>query len=251
MHKLEVKNLFVKIEDKEILKGINLTVKSGEIHALMGPNGNGKSTLLMSIMGHPKYEITSGDILVDGESILDLSVDERSKLGLFLAMQNPQVIPGVTNLEFLKYIVNAHSEKKMKLQEIYKDIKSQAEELDFDLHLLKRFVNDGFSGGEKKKNEILQLKLLKPIFSLIDEIDSGLDVDALEVVAKNLNSIDLSESALVLVSHYDRFFKKVIPTHAHVIINGKIVISGNDELVEKVNSQGYSWIKELNNESSK
>ncbi|ASP27984.1 FeS assembly ATPase SufC [Spiroplasma corruscae] len=246
MHKLEIKNLYVNIEDKEILKGVDLTINTGEIHALMGPNGNGKSTLLMSIMGHPKYEIISGDILIDGKSILELPVDERSKLGLFLAMQNPQVIPGVTNLEFLKYIVNAHKDKPQKLKEIYKDIKDQAEELKFDLHMLKRFVNDGFSGGEKKKNEILQLKMLNPIFSLIDEIDSGLDVDALEVVAQNLNSIDLSKSALVLVSHYDRFFKKVVPTHAHVIIDGRIVLSGGNELVERVNNEGYSWVKELN-----
>ncbi|WP_342275212.1 Fe-S cluster assembly ATPase SufC [Spiroplasma endosymbiont of Cantharis lateralis] len=245
MHKLEIKDLYVNIEDKEILKGINLTVKSGEIHALMGPNGNGKSTLLMAIMGHPKYEIISGDILVDGESILEMDVNERSKTGLFLAMQNPQTIPGVSNLEFLKYIVNAHSDEKKKLQEIFKDIKQGAKELDFDLNMLKRFVNDGFSGGEKKKNEILQLKMLNPIFSLIDEIDSGLDVDALEVVSKNLNQVDLSRNAMVIVSHYDRFFKKVKPTHAHVIIEGKIITSGGKEIVERINTEGYTWVKEL------
>ncbi len=245
MHKLEIKDLYVNIEDKEILKGINLTVKSGEIHALMGPNGNGKSTLLMAIMGHPKYEIISGDILVDGESILEMDVNERSKAGLFLAMQNPQTIPGVSNLEFLKYIVNAHSDEKKKLQEIFKDIKQGAKELDFDLNMLKRFVNDGFSGGEKKKNEILQLKMLNPIFSLIDEIDSGLDVDALEVVSKNLNQVDLSRNAMVIVSHYDRFFKKVKPTHAHVIIEGKIITSGGKEIVERINTEGYTWVKEL------
>ncbi|ALD66708.1 Fe-S cluster assembly ATPase SufC [Spiroplasma cantharicola] len=245
MHKLEIKELYVSIEDKEILKGINLTVNSGEIHALMGPNGNGKSTLLMAIMGHPKYEITSGDILVDGKSILEMDVNERSKAGIFLAMQNPQTIPGVSNLEFLKYIVNAHSDEKKKLQEIFKDIKQGAKELDFDLNMLKRFVNDGFSGGEKKKNEILQLKMLNPIFSLIDEIDSGLDVDALEVVSKNLNKVDLSRNAMVIVSHYDRFFKKVKPTHAHVIIEGKIIKSGGKEIVEKINKEGYTWAKEL------
>ncbi|AGR41494.1 Fe-S cluster assembly ATPase SufC [Spiroplasma taiwanense] len=245
MNKLEIIDLYVKIEEKEILKGINLIINSGEIHALMGPNGNGKSTLLMAIMGHPKYEITSGDIKINGESILELSVDERSKLGIFLAMQNPQIIPGVTNLEFLKYIVNAHNKESKKLQEIFKEVKQQANNLDFDLNMLKRFVNDGFSGGEKKKNEILQLKLLNPIFSLIDEIDSGLDVDALEVVSKNLNEIDLSKNAMIIVSHYDRFFKKVTPTHAHVIINGKIIKSGGNEIVEKINTEGYSWAKEL------
>ncbi|AHI53150.1 Fe-S cluster assembly ATPase SufC [Spiroplasma culicicola] len=245
MHKIEIIDLHVNIEEREILKGVNLTVNSGEIHALMGPNGNGKSTLLMAIMGHPKYEITQGDILLDGESILEMSVDERSKAGLFLAMQNPQTIPGVSNLEFLKYVVNAHSEEKQKLQAIFKDIKAKAIDLDFDLHMLKRFVNDGFSGGEKKKNEILQLKMLNPLFSLIDEIDSGLDVDALEVVSKNLNDAELKDQGMIIVSHYDRFFKKVKPTHAHVIIDGKIVKSGGVEIVDKINSEGYNWVKEL------
>ncbi|QGS52192.1 Fe-S cluster assembly ATPase SufC [Spiroplasma tabanidicola] len=245
MHTIEVKELHVQIEEKEILKGINLIIKSGEIHALMGPNGNGKSTLLMAIMGHPKYEITKGDILFNNKSILDLSVDERSKLGLFLAMQNPQTIPGVSNLEYLKYVVNAHSEEKQKLKDIMSDIRTKAKDLDFDLNMLKRFVNDGFSGGEKKKNEILQMKMLNPLFSLIDEIDSGLDVDALEVVSKNLNALDFSKMGMVIVSHYDRFFKKVIPTHAHVIIDGKIITSGGKEIVDKINSEGYNWVKEL------
>ncbi|ARU91273.1 FeS assembly ATPase SufC [Spiroplasma clarkii] len=244
MHKLEIRDLHVKIEDKEILKGINLTINSGETHALMGPNGNGKSTLLMAIMGHPKYEVTQGDILIDGTSILDLAVDERSKAGLFLAMQNPQTIPGVSNLEFLKYTVNAHSEQKQKLKDIFGSIKQQAQDLDFDLNMLKRFVNDGFSGGEKKKNEILQLKLLNPYFALIDEIDSGLDVDALDVVSNNLN-INPNQQGKIIVSHYDRFFKKVIPTHAHVIIDGKIVTSGGAEIVDKINRAGYNWVKEL------
>ncbi|QEH62140.1 Fe-S cluster assembly ATP-binding protein SufC [Spiroplasma chinense] len=243
MHKIEIKNLHVSIEDKEILKGVNLTVKSGEIHALMGPNGNGKSTLLAAIMGHPKYEITSGEILLDGESILDMTVDQRSKAGIFLAMQNPQTIPGVSNLEFLKYVVNAHNDNSKKLKEIFQEIKEKANGLDFDLNMLKRFVNDGFSGGEKKKNEILQLKLLNPLFSLIDEIDSGLDVDALEVVSKNLNDEELKKQGMIIVSHYDRFFKKVNPTHAHVIIDGKIVKSGGSEIVDKINSEGYSWVK--------
>ncbi|AOG60694.1 FeS assembly ATPase SufC [Spiroplasma helicoides] len=246
MHKIEIINLHVSIEEKEILKGVNLVVNSGEIHALMGPNGNGKSTLLMAIMGHPKYEITKGDILLDGQSILEMSVDERSKAGLFLAMQNPQTIPGVSNLEFLKYAFNSHSDEKHKLKDIIQDIRTNANQLDFDLNMLKRFVNDGFSGGEKKKNEILQLKMLNPIFSLIDEIDSGLDVDALEIVSKNLNSIDLTKQGLLIVSHYDRFFKQVKPTHAHVIINGKIIKSGGIELVDKINKEGYNWAKEVN-----
>lgn len=245
MHNLKIKNLHVSIEDKEILKGINLEFKTGEIHALMGPNGNGKSTLLMAIMGHPKYKVTSGDITFDDKSILTMPVDERSKLGLFLAMQNPQTIPGVSNLEFLKYINNVHQEIPQKFNDVFKKVKENASGLDFDLNMLKRFVNDGFSGGEKKKNEILQLKLLNPIFSMIDEIDSGLDVDALEIVSKNLNKYANKNAGMIIISHYDRFFKNIIPTHAHVIIDGKIVTSGGHEIVEKINSQGYSWVKEL------
>ncbi|AXK51322.1 Fe-S cluster assembly ATPase SufC [Spiroplasma alleghenense] len=246
-HKLEIKNLHVAIEDKEILKGIDLIVKTGETHALMGPNGNGKSTLLMAIMGHPKYEITKGDILFDGKSILESPVDERSRMGIFLALQNPQTIPGVSNLEFLKYIVNAHSETKQKLPKIFADIKEAAKELNFDVNMLKRSVNDGFSGGEKKKNEILQMKLLKPKFALIDEIDSGLDVDALEIVSQNLNSYNKAELGMIIVSHYDRFFNKVPPTHAHVIIDGKIVVSGDSKIVERINKEGYSWAKTKQN----
>ncbi|AHI54035.1 FeS assembly ATPase SufC [Spiroplasma sabaudiense Ar-1343] len=242
-HKLEIKNLHVAIDSKTILKGINLVVETGEIHALMGPNGNGKSTLLMAIMGHPKYEITKGDILLDGKSILDLPVDERSREGLFLALQNPQTIQGVSNLEFLKYIVNAHSQEKQKLPKIFADIKSAAKDLNFDVSMLKRSVNDGFSGGEKKKNEILQMKLLNPKFTLIDEIDSGLDVDALEIVSQNLNSETKAAIGMVIVSHYDRFFNKIQPTHAHVIIDGKIVISGGSDIIDKINKEGYSWAK--------
>ncbi|WP_338971428.1 Fe-S cluster assembly ATPase SufC [Spiroplasma endosymbiont of Panorpa germanica] len=242
-HKLEIKNLHVEIEGKEILKGINLVVKTGETHALMGPNGNGKSTLLMAIMGHPKYKITKGDILFDSHSIIEDPVDERSRMGIFLALQSPQTIPGVSNLEFLKYIVNSHSEEKQKLPKIFADIKTAAGELNFDVNMLKRSVNDGFSGGEKKKNEILQMKLLHPKFALIDEIDSGLDVDALEIVSQNLNKENVKDLGMIIVSHYDRFFNKVAPTHAHVIIDGKIVVSGDAKIVERINKEGYSWAK--------
>ncbi|KAF5275509.1 hypothetical protein FQR65_LT16607 [Abscondita terminalis] len=238
MHTLEIKNLHVSIEETEILKGINLIIKTGEIHALMGPNGNGKSTLLMAVMGHPKYEITKGDILLDGKSILDSPVDERSKAGIFLAMQNPQTIPGVSNLEFFKYINNAHQETPQKYNEIFQKVKATANSLNFDLSMLKRSVNEGFSGGEKKKNEILQLNLLQPIFSLIDEIDSGLDVDAIEVVSKNLNNYISDKTGMIIVSHYDRFFKNVKPTNAHIIIAGKIVKSESKKQIMVLSEVG-------------
>lgn len=246
MHTLKIINLHVTIEDREILKGINLEVKTGEIHALMGPNGNGKSTLLMAITGHPKYKITDGEILFDDKSILSMTVDERARLGIFLGMQNPQTIPGVSTSEFFKYIVNAHRDgEPLRYGEVFKQVRTHAKELDFDLGMLKRSLNDGFSGGEKKKNEVLQLKLLNPVFSLIDEIDSGLDVDALEIVSKNLNEYFNENTGMIIVSHYDRFFKNVRPTHAHVIINGEIVTSGGYEIVDRINSEGYNWVKEL------
>lgn len=245
MSTLKINNLHVKIDDKEILKGIDLEINTGEIHAIMGPNGNGKSTLLSAIMGHPKYIITEGTILLDGQNVLEMSVDERARAGLFLGMQYPQEIPGVTNSDFLRSAINARSEKPISLFKFIRTLEKNIEELEMDPKLAHRYLNEGFSGGEKKRNEILQMKLLQPKFALLDEIDSGLDVDALRVVSDAINSMRSDDFACVMVSHYERLFELVKPTHVHVLVSGKIVLDGGYEIVEKIDQEGYDWVKEL------
>ncbi len=242
---LTIKNLHVAIDGKEILKGVDLSVEEGQIHAIMGPNGNGKSTLLMSIMGHPTYEITEGTIELDGKNVLDMEVDERSQAGLFLGMQYPQAIDGVTNSDFMKAAINARRDQPIGLFEFVKKMEGAINKLDMTSDLAHRFLNVGFSGGEKKRNEILQMLLLEPKFALLDEIDSGLDVDALRIVADVLNeSFTNRQNGLVVVSHYDRFFKLLMPTHTHIMIDGRIVISSDGSLVNKVDKLGYEWIKD-------
>lgn len=246
MSVLSIKNLHVAIGDKEILKGINLTINTGETHALMGPNGNGKSTLLGTIMGHPKYKVTQGTITLDGEDVLSMSVDERSRKGLFLGMQYPQEIPGVTNSDFLRSAMNARREKPLSLYQFIKAMDHATEDLEMDGNLAHRYLNEGFSGGEKKRNEILQMKLLEPKFALLDEIDSGLDVDALRIVADNINEMRETKKedfGLVMVSHYERLYELVKPTHVHVLVDGNIVVEGGFELIEKINNEGYEWVK--------
>lgn len=245
MSTLKINNLHVSIDDREILKGINLTMNTGEVHAIMGPNGNGKSTLLSAIMGHPKYQVTEGSITLDGEDILAMSVDERARAGLFLGMQYPQEIPGVTNSDFLKSAINARQEKPISLFKFIRTLEKNIEELEMDPKLAHRYLNEGFSGGEKKRNEILQMKLLQPKFALLDEIDSGLDVDALRVVSKAINSMRGDDFACVMVSHYERMFELVKPSHVHVLVSGRIVLDGGYEIVEKIDQEGYDWIKEL------
>ena len=248
MATLKIENLHVSIDDKEILKGINLTVNSNEIHALMGPNGNGKSTLLAAIMGHPKYNVTSGSITLDGKDVFSMSVDERSRAGLFLAMQYPQEIPGVTNSDFLRAAMNARSEKPVSLFKFIKEMEKNIADLQMKPDLAQRFLNEGFSGGEKKRNEILQMRMLKPSIAMLDEIDSGLDVDAIKVVANAIGKLQSeTELGMIVVSHYERFYDSIKPTHAHVLIDGKIVLDGGYELVSKIDSEGYDWIyKQLN-----
>lgn len=246
MSVLSIKDLHVAIGDKEILKGINLTINTRETHALMGPNGNGKSTLLGTIMGHPKYKVTQGTITLDGEDVLSMSVDERSRKGLFLGMQYPQEIPGVTNSDFLRSAMNARREKPLSLYQFIKAMDHATEDLEMDSNLAHRYLNEGFSGGEKKRNEILQMKLLEPKFALLDEIDSGLDVDALRIVADNINEMRETKKedfGLVMVSHYERLYELVKPTHVHVLVDGNIVVEGGFELIEKINNEGYEWVK--------
>lgn len=240
---LDIKDLHVSVGNKEILKGINLTVRSGEIHAIMGPNGNGKSTLLQTIMGNPSYTVTSGSITFNGEDVLNMSVDTRSKKGLFLALQYPQEISGVTNSDFLRAAINARNEEPISLYKFIKEIDAGIKELKMKDDLAHRFVNDGFSGGEKKRNEILQMKLLKPSIAMLDEIDSGLDVDAIKLVSDAI--LKLKEETglgLMVVSHYERFFTSIKPTHSHVIVDGKIVCEGDSELVLKIDKDGYDWL---------
>ena len=247
MSVLEIKNLHVSVEDKEILKGLNLTLKTGEIAAIMGPNGTGKSTLSAAIMGNPNYEITEGDILFDGESILDLEVDERARLGLFLAMQYPAEIPGITNAEFIRAAMNAGKEddEKISVLDFITKLDEKMELLNMKEEMAERYLNEGFSGGEKKRNEILQLLMLEPTFALLDEIDSGLDVDALKIVSEAINDMKSDSFGCVMVSHYERLFELVPPSHVHILVDGKIVLSGGQELIDRIDKEGYRWVKEL------
>ncbi len=245
MTTLEIKDLHVNVEDKEIIKGLDLTVNSGETHALMGPNGNGKSTLLMAIMGHPKYQVTQGCILFDGQDVLSMSVDQRSKAGLFVCMQYPQEVPGVTNSDFLKAAVNAHRDTPINLFEFIRTLDKAIDDLQMDSSLAHRFLNEGFSGGEKKRNEIIQMKLQKPKLAMLDELDSGLDVDALRIVANNILELQKEEDmGLIVVSHYERFYELLKPTHVHILIQGQIVEEGGFELAQKIDKEGYEWIIE-------
>jgi len=242
---LKITNLHVSIDDKEILKGVNLEINSNEIHALMGPNGNGKSTLLQAIMGHPRYIITEGSVTFDGKDLLEMEVDERSKVGLFLGMQYPQEIVGITNSDFMKAAINARRESPVSLYEFIKSMDGAISKLGMKSEIAHRYLNEGFSGGEKKRNEIVQMSLLNPKIAMLDEIDSGLDVDALKVVADNINEMfNDSELGLLVVSHYERFYQLLVPTHAHILIDGKIVLSGDTELVRKIDTEGYDWIYE-------
>lgn len=244
MSVLEIKDLHATVETpegtKEILKGVNLTLRSGETHAIMGPNGSGKSTLAYSIAGHPKYEITSGEVLLDGEDVLEMSVDERAKAGLFLAMQYPVEVPGVTVSNFLRTAKTAVEGEAPKLREWVKDVNSAMEKLRMDPQFAQRNVNEGFSGGEKKRHEILQMELLRPKIAILDETDSGLDVDALRVVSEGVNRVkEESDLGVMLITHYTRILKYIKPDFVHVFVNGRVAEEGGPELAERLEAEGY------------
>lgn len=243
---LEIKDLHVSIEDKEILKGVNLTVNAGEIHAIMGPNGTGKSTLSSAIMGHPSYEVTQGEVLLDGVNILELEVDERAKAGLFLAMQYPSEITGVTNADFMRSAINAKREEgqEINLMQFIKKLDKEMDFLDIDQDMAQRYLNEGFSGGEKKRNEILQLMMLEPKFAILDEIDSGLDIDALKVVSKGINQMRGEDFGALMITHYQRLLNYITPDKVHVMYGGKVVKSGGPELAKRLEEEGYEWVKE-------
>ena len=234
------------IEDKEILKGVNLTVNTGEIHAIMGPNGTGKSTLSSAIMGHPSYEVTQGEVLLDGVNILELEVDERAKAGLFLAMQYPSEITGVTNADFMRSAINAKREEgqEINLMQFIKKLDKEMDFLDIDQDMAQRYLNEGFSGGEKKRNEILQLMMLEPKFAILDEIDSGLDIDALKVVSKGINQMRGEDFGALMITHYQRLLNYITPDKVHVMYGGKVVKSGGPELAKRLEEEGYEWVKE-------
>jgi len=244
MSKLEIKNLHVEVSTDngniEILKGVDLVINSGETHAVMGPNGSGKSTLAYSIAGHPRYEVTEGEILLDGENVLEMSPDERARLGMFLAMQYPVEVPGVSVSNFLRTAKTAISGKAPALREWVGDVRGAMDNLRIDTSFTERNVNEGFSGGEKKRHEILQLELLKPKFAVLDETDSGLDVDALKVVSEGVNRAkDSSDLGVLLITHYTRILNHIKPDFVHVFVDGKVAEQGGSELADRLEAEGY------------
>ncbi|AEE19475.1 MULTISPECIES: Fe-S cluster assembly ATPase SufC [unclassified Dokdonia] len=245
---LSVKDLHARIEEKDILKGINLEIKAGEVHAIMGPNGSGKSTLASVIAGKEEYEVSGGDIELEGESILEMDPEERAHEGVFLSFQYPVEIPGVSVTNFIKTAINETRKAKglenMPASEMLKKIKEKAELLEMDRKFLSRSLNVGFSGGEKKRNEIFQMAMLEPKLAILDETDSGLDIDALRIVANGVNKLKSKDNAVLVITHYQRLLEYIVPDFVHVLMNGKIVRSGGKELALELEEKGYDWLKE-------
>jgi Fe-S cluster assembly ATP-binding protein len=244
---LEIRNLHARIGENEILKGISLTINKGEVHAIMGPNGSGKSTLAKVLAGHPSYEVTEGEVLFEGRNLLELAPDERAREGIFLAFQYPIEVPGVSNAQFLRLAYN-EQRKHLGEEELdpleFKDLlKERAKIVEMEASFMSRSVNEGFSGGEKKRNEILQMAVLEPKLAVLDETDSGLDIDALRVVAGGVNQLRNSENAIILVTHYQRLLNYIVPDYVHVLAGGRIVKEGGKELALELEAKGYDWIK--------
>ena len=244
---LEVKNLHAKIGDKEILKGIDLTIRDGEIHAIMGPNGSGKSTLSAVLVGNPMYEVTEGEVLFNGKNLLEMKPEDRAHEGLFLSFQYPVEIPGVSMTNFMKTAINEkrkyHGEAELKASEFLKLIREKQKVVELDNRLANRSVNEGFSGGEKKRNEIFQMAMLEPKLSILDETDSGLDVDAMRIVAEGVNKLQTSETSCIVITHYDRLLEMIRPQFVHVLYQGKIVRTGGPELAKEIQEHGYSELR--------
>lgn len=244
---LDIKDLRVEVDHKEILHGLNLHIEGGSVHAIMGPNGTGKSTLASALMGHPRYDITGGTVTLNGEDLLSLSVDERARTGLFLAMQYPAEVSGVTNADFLRTAINARGLETVSLLQFRKQLNTAVDELEMRESLPERYLNEGFSGGEKKRNEILQMKMLKPTVAVLDEIDSGLDIDALRIVGQNITEMVKTrgeDMALLMITHYQRLLNYVRTDYVHVLMNGRIVYSGGPELAERLERDGYDWLRD-------
>jgi Fe-S cluster assembly ATP-binding protein len=246
---LSIKNLHASIGDKEILKGINIEVKAGEVHAIMGPNGSGKSTLSAVIAGNENYEVTQGSVFLDGEDLADLAPEERAHKGVFLSFQYPVEIPGVSVTNFMRTAINetrkAQKKDEMPANEMLKFIREKSELLEIDRKFLSRSLNEGFSGGEKKRNEIFQMAMLEPKLAILDETDSGLDIDALRIVANGVNKLKSENNAIIVITHYQRLLDYIVPDFVHVLYNGKIVKSGGKELAYELEEKGYDWIKNL------
>lgn len=246
---LTIENLHAEVEGKEILKGIDLDIKAGEIHAIMGPNGSGKSTLSSLIAGNEDYEVTKGEILLRGKDLFELDAEERAHNGIFLSFQYPVVIPGVSVTNFIKTAINANRKAKgledMPASQLLKKIREKAKLLDIDSKFLSRSLNEGFSGGEKKRNEIFQMAMLEPSLSILDETDSGLDIDALKIVANGVNKLKNKKNATIVITHYQRLLDYIVPDFVHVLFDGRIVKSGTKELAHELEAKGYDWIKEL------
>ena len=241
---LKIENLRVEIDGQEILKGLDLEVGIGEIHAIMGPNGSGKSTLANVLMGHPRYEITDGSVIFEGEDVLELEPDERAKMGLFLAFQYPSEVPGVSVANFLRTAVNSVREEELSTMEMYRLLQEKMAIMQMDPKFAERYLNEGFSGGEKKRNEILQMLMLEPRLAIMDETDSGLDIDALQVVARGVNEVRGPDFSAVLITHYQRILRYIEPDRVHVMLDGRIVTSGGKELAEALEDKGYDWVRQ-------